>query len=261
MVLDFPQVALEVEAEPTPVGEFHLELIERREQWRIRLAVERLRADQVRERAVDLAAGSTRCEPCTGRFPPRVVDAEADAAERERSPGAPVEDVLDATCGRPGDRAVPGEVDLAACMADIELDAEAVSRLLDLQPGDDAGNGVPVDVAHRRIDAANELGAADLEVAQVDPVEQHGGRARAQETHVREGRVRPVEEPQPVGGERHPRPPSISPQVTANRFSFAVNNGFSSTSGLATFAGWRPAATESSAAHASSTQPRIRSSV
>ena len=192
MVFDFPQVALEVEDETTPVRERHLEMIERGKEWRVRLAVEGLRADQVRERAIDLAAGSTRCEPCTGRFPPRVVDAEADAAERERGPGAPVEDVLDPTCSRSGDRAVPGEVDLTACMADIELDAEAVIRLLDLQPGDDAGNGVPVDVAHSRVDAANELGAADPEVAQVDAVEQHGGRARAQETHVRKGRVRPV---------------------------------------------------------------------
>ena len=230
-------------------------MIERGEERRVRLAVERLRADQVRERAFDLAVGSPRCEPGAGRLPPRVVDAEADAAERERGLCAPVEDVLDPTRGRPGDRAVPGEVDLAACMADVELDAEAVIRLLDLQPGDDTGNGVPVDVAHSRVDAANELGAADAEVPEVDAVEQHGGRACAQGTHLRKGRVRPVQEPQPVGGERHSRPPST------RRFSFAVNNGLSSTSGLATFAGTRPAATESSAAHASSTQPRIRSSV
>ena len=155
-------------------------MIERGKEWRERLAVEGLRADQVRERAIDLAVGSTRCESCTGRLPPRVVYAETDPAERERGPGASVEDVLDPTCSRPGDRAVPGEVDLAACMADVELDSEAVIRLLDLQPGDDTGNGVPVDVAHCRVDAANQLGAADPEVAQVDAVEQHGSRACAQ---------------------------------------------------------------------------------
>ena len=192
MVFDFPQVALEVEDETTPLRELHLEMIERRKQRRIGVAVERLSADQVRERTVDLAAGCTRCELCTGRFPPRMVDAEANAAEREGGPGTPVEDVLDPTCSRSCDRAVPGEVDLAACMADIELDMEAVIRLLDLQPGDDTGHGVPVDVAHCRVDATNELGTADLEVAQVDAVEQHGGRACTKETHVCKGRVRPV---------------------------------------------------------------------
>ena len=72
-------------------------------------------------------------------------------------------------------------------MADIELDAEAVIRLLDLQPGNDTGHGVPVDVAHRGVDAAHELGAADPEVAQVDAVEEHGGRARVQETQSAKG--------------------------------------------------------------------------
>ena len=195
VVFGLPQVALEVEDETTPFRELHLEMIERGKEWRERLAVEGLRADQVRKRAIDLAVGSTRSEPGTGRLAPRVMDAQADAPERERGPRVPVEDVLDPTRVRPGDRAVPGEVDLAACVADVELDAEAVIRLLDLQPRDGAGNGVPVDVAHGRIYAANELGAADSEVPQVDAVEQHGGRARAQETHLGEGRVRPVQEP------------------------------------------------------------------
>ena len=95
MVFDLPQVALEVEDETPPVRELHLEMVERREERCERLAVERLRADQIGERAVDLAPWSPRCEPCTGRFPPRVVDAEADTAERECGPGGPVEEVLD----------------------------------------------------------------------------------------------------------------------------------------------------------------------
>ena len=156
MVFGFPQVALEVEDETTSVGELHLEMIERRKEWRKRLAVEGLRADQIRKRAIDVAVGSTCRESCTGRFPPWVVHAETDAAERERGPGAPVEDVLDPPRDRTGDRAVPGEVDLPTCVADVEIDPKAVAGLLDLNPGHDTGNGVPVDVAHRRVDASNE---------------------------------------------------------------------------------------------------------
>ena len=69
-------------------------------------------------------------------------------------------------------------------MAGVELDAEARVGLLHLEARDGGRDGVPVDVAHRRVDAPDELGVADAQVAEVDAVEQHRHRPGAQRPHL-----------------------------------------------------------------------------
>jgi hypothetical protein len=65
-------------------------------------------------------------------------------------------------------------------VAHVELGAEAAVALVQLESGDGTGHGVPVDVADRRVDAPNQLGAADPQVPEIDAVDKQRHRPRAQ---------------------------------------------------------------------------------
>ena len=138
-------------------------------------------------------------------------------------------------------------------MPHVELGAEPGVPLRQLEVGDRPRHRVPVDVAYRRVDAADELGPADPQVAEVDAVEEQRDWARAQGAQVLEGLLGSVQEAE-VGHGRIIPDPESAPSLSAKR-------GFSTTSGFARFFGTRPAATSISDRQACSTQPRSSSSV
>ncbi len=254
VVFRLPQIALELEDQAPVVGERDLQPVEGVEERMDGGAVEALRSDQVGERVVDLARGRPGREARARGLAPGMVDADSDPVEGKCLPRRAVEDVLDPARLVAGDRPPPGEVHLTPGMPHLERDPEPVVALVELEGGDDAGHGVPVDVANGDVDPPDELGVADPQVAQVDAVEEEADGPRPQGAQRRERCIRSVQQPKALRGGGHDAP-SWS-RVAANRPSLAVNRGLSSTSGLARSDGTRPAATSSSAPQAPPTHSR-----
>ena len=80
----------------------------------------------------------------------------------------------------------------------LELDDEPTVPLVHLMPRDCGRDGVPVAVTDGGVDTPNEFGSPDPEIAQIDPVEQHGHRPGAQSSHLRDGDVASVKQPQAI---------------------------------------------------------------
>ena len=80
--------------------------------------------------------------------------------------------------GVPTIAAAPLEVRVVARVPDREARLERIVPLVELELGRDAGDRVPVAVAHGDVDPPDELELAELHVAEIDAVEHRRQRAR-----------------------------------------------------------------------------------
>ncbi len=178
LVLVLPEVAGELEAHRAALLEVDLEAVEGGEEREIDAALEALWADQLRELAGDVAVRRSCAVRTAARFPVRVEDAEADPAVEHVSRAGAVVRQLDRPVRTPFDPAFPREVDVAAFVANREADLERVPAVVELIRERLAGDRVPVTVADRRVDPADDLDAAHADVAQIEAVNEGGEPAR-----------------------------------------------------------------------------------
>ena len=103
----------------------------------------------------------------TGRFPNRVVHADADLGERKVRPRPAIHLIFEGAVGESTDRCVPREGDRPGPVLASEMDAEGVRTLFHGKGVQRSRDGVPVQVPDRDVDAPNYFRVADSRVAQV----------------------------------------------------------------------------------------------
>ncbi len=115
----------------------------------------------------------------------RMQNAEADAVLAEGAQRLALQRIADRAVGRAAQRAVPGKVDLAGLMARVEREVEGVVGGVQAYVAVGRGDGIPVGVAHRDVDAAQHLALAQADVAQVHAVEHGAERPGAHDASLR----------------------------------------------------------------------------
>ena len=201
LVLHLEEVALEGEAHGRVIVEVDLELFEGREERVDRAVPDLLGADEERQLTLDRPAGRpgpVRAPRAVGRMQ----HAEADPAVEEVGFGDPVQLCRNGSF-RSLDRALPAEVDLIGSVPRLEADREPIARRLDLQPGDLGRDRVPLAVADRDVEAADDLRRSGTAVAEVGLLELELDRAGAHETAFDRRLVPPVPELVPGRQLRH----------------------------------------------------------